>query len=182
MQGCGGPLLTVVVLLIARMIVPTKMNFITEVSIFSIYVIGCNLLYGHLGMVSFGQPFYLSVGAYFFCGHIDPEKEVLILIGSKEGIAHLPLAFINPGDVSLVPSPGYPVYNIATLFCGGESYTMPLRREKGFLPDLDAIPADVVRRAKVIFINYPNNPTAAVVDKSFLKQVVLFLQLVVEVC
>ena len=105
---------------------------------------------------------------------LDPEKEVLILIGSKEGIAHLPLAFINPGDVSLVPSPGYPVYNIATLFSGGESYSMPLFKEKGFLPDLDAIPAEAVRRAKVMFINYPNNPTAAVADVAFFERVVEF--------
>ena len=105
---------------------------------------------------------------------LDPEKEVLTLIGSKEGIAHLPLAFINPGDVSLVPSPGYPVYNIATLFSGGESYSMPLFEEKGFLPDLDAIPAEAVRRAKVMFINYPNNPTAAVADLAFFERVVEF--------
>ncbi len=105
---------------------------------------------------------------------LDPQKEVLTLIGSKEGIAHLPLAFINPGDVSLIPSPGYPVYNIATLFCGGESHIMPLYREKGFLPDLDAIPAEVLRRAKVMFINYPNNPTAAVADVAFFEKVVEF--------
>jgi LL-diaminopimelate aminotransferase len=107
---------------------------------------------------------------------LDPEKEVLTLIGSKEGIAHLPLAFINPGDVSLIPSPGYPVYNIATLFCGGESHIMPLYREKGFLPDLDAIPAEVLRRAKVMFINYPNNPTAAVADVAFFEKVVEFAE------
>jgi LL-diaminopimelate aminotransferase len=109
-----------------------------------------------------------------FSVDLDPEKEVLTLIGSKEGIAHLPLAFINPGDVSLIPSPGYPVYNIATLFCGGESYIMPLYREKGFLPDLEAIPAEVLRRAKVMFINYPNNPTAAVADVAFFEKVVEF--------
>jgi LL-diaminopimelate aminotransferase len=109
-----------------------------------------------------------------FSVDLDPEKEVLTLIGSKEGIAHLPLAFINPGDVSLVPSPGYPVYNVATVFSGGESCPMPLFREKGFLPDLDAIPADVVRRAKVMFINYPNNPTAAVADMAFFEKVVEF--------
>jgi LL-diaminopimelate aminotransferase len=109
-----------------------------------------------------------------FSVDLDPEKEVVILIGSKEGIAHLPLAFINPGDVSLVPSPGYPVYNIATLFCGGESHLMPLYREKGFLPDLDAIPPGVLHRAKVMFINYPNNPTAAVADVAFFDRVVEF--------
>lgn len=105
---------------------------------------------------------------------LDPEKEVLTLIGSKEGIAHLPLAFINPGDVSLVPSPGYPVYNIATLFAGGESYFMPLLKEKGFLPDLHAIPSEVLHRAKVMFINYPNNPTAAVADLKFFERVADF--------
>ena len=105
---------------------------------------------------------------------LDPELEVVSLIGSKEGIAHLPLAFINPGDVSLVPSPGYPVYNIATLFAGGESYFMPLLAENHFLPDLDAIPADVVDRAKLMFINYPNNPTSAVADLDFFRAVVSF--------
>jgi LL-diaminopimelate aminotransferase len=121
--------------------------------------------------------FRAAVGEWYkkrFSVDLDPEKEVLTLIGSKEGIAHLPLAFINPGDVSLVPSPGYPVYRVATVFSGGESYPMPLFREKGFLPDLDAIPADVVRRAKVMFINYPNNPTAAVADMTFFEKVVDF--------
>jgi LL-diaminopimelate aminotransferase len=121
--------------------------------------------------------FRAAVGEWYkkrFSVDLDPEKEVLTLIGSKEGIAHLPLAFINPGDVSLVPSPGYPVYKVATVFSGGESYPMPLFREKGFLPDLDAIPADVVRRAKVMFINYPNNPTAAVADMTFFEKVVDF--------
>ena len=109
-----------------------------------------------------------------FTVDLDPEKEVLTLIGSKEGIAHLPLAFINPGDVSLVPSPAYPVYNVATLFSGGETYNMPLLKEKGFLPDLEAIPADAAARAKVMFINYPNNPTAAVADVAFFDKVVEF--------
>ena len=80
---------------------------------------------------------------------LEPEKEVLALIGSKEGIAHLPLAFIGPGDVSLVPTPGYPVYNVATLFAGGEPYFMPLVRENGFLPDLNAVPEDAARRLNV---------------------------------
>ncbi|MBL6978236.1 MAG: LL-diaminopimelate aminotransferase [Desulfobacteraceae bacterium] len=105
---------------------------------------------------------------------LDPGSEVVSLIGSKEGIAHLPLAFINPGDVALVPSPAYPVYNIATLFAGGESYFMPLLIENKFLPDLGAIPDEVASRARVIFINYPNNPTAAVADLKFFEQVVEF--------
>jgi LL-diaminopimelate aminotransferase len=105
---------------------------------------------------------------------LDPEKEVLALIGSKEGIAHLPLAFINPGDVSLVPTPAYPVYNTATIFAGGESFFMPLTAEHQFLPDLEVIPKDVARKAKLLFINYPNNPTAAVADMRFFERVVSF--------
>jgi len=109
-----------------------------------------------------------------FSVDLDPGSEVVSLIGSKEGIAHLPLAFINPGDVSLVPSPAYPVYHIATLFAGGESYFMPLLSENNFLPDLNAIPADVADRAKLMFINYPNNPTSAVADLDFFRAVVSF--------
>ena len=105
---------------------------------------------------------------------LDPETEVVSLIGSKEGIAHLPLAFINPGDVALIPSPAYPVYHIATMFAGGESSFMPLVAENNFLPDLDSIPTEVAERARLMFINYPNNPTAAVADHGFFDQVVKF--------
>jgi LL-diaminopimelate aminotransferase len=105
---------------------------------------------------------------------LDPGSEVLTLIGSKEGIAHLPLAFINPGDLALVPSPAYPVYYITTMFAGGESYFMPLLRENGFLPDLKAIPPDVARRAKLIFINYPNNPTGATAEQDFFRRIIDF--------
>jgi len=105
---------------------------------------------------------------------LDPETEVLSLIGSKEGIGHIPLAFVNPRDVVLVPSPGYPVYPIGTLFAGGESYFMPLKEENRFLPDLDAIPSHIAKRAKLMFINYPNNPTSAVAGEDFFKRVVEF--------
>ncbi len=105
---------------------------------------------------------------------LDADTEVVSLIGSKEGIAHISLAFVNPGDLNLVPSPGYPVYNIGTLFADGVPHFMPLRRENGFLPDLDAIPDDVAARAKLMFINYPNNPTAAVADRAFFERVVEF--------
>jgi LL-diaminopimelate aminotransferase len=105
---------------------------------------------------------------------LDAANEVLTLIGSKEGIAHLPLAFINPGDLALVPSPAYPVYHITTAFAGGESYFMPLSRENRFLPDLKAIPADIARRAKLIFINYPNNPTGATAERDFYLEVIDF--------
>jgi LL-diaminopimelate aminotransferase len=105
---------------------------------------------------------------------LDPRREVVSLIGSKEGLAHIPLAFVNPGDVVLVPSPAYPVYKIATLFAGGIPYEMPLRKENGFLPDLDAIPSEVLAKAKMMFLNYPNNPTAAVADAAFFRKVVAF--------
>ena len=104
----------------------------------------------------------------------DPETEVLTLIGSKEGIANIPLAFINPDDVVLVPNPGYPVYNSGTIFSQGKPYTMPLRRENGFLPVLDEIPEDIARRAKLMFINYPNNPTSATCGLDFFKEAVEF--------
>jgi LL-diaminopimelate aminotransferase len=105
---------------------------------------------------------------------LDAGSEVLTLIGSKEGIAHLPLAFINPGDLALVPSPAYPVYHITNMFAGGESYFMPLSRENRFLPDLKAIPADIARRAKLIYINYPNNPTGATAERDFYLEVIDF--------
>ena len=107
---------------------------------------------------------------------LDPAAEVLALIGSKEGTAHMPLAFVNPGDVVLVPDPGYPVYQNATYFAGGEPYLMPLKAEREFLPDLDAIPPDVLKRAKLIYLNYPNNPTAACAPLSFFQQLVEFAQ------
>ncbi len=105
---------------------------------------------------------------------LDPQKEVVTLIGSKEGIAHFPLAFINPGDIALVPTPAYPVYSVATMFAGGKSHFMPLVKENNFLPDLDAIPPHIAHQAKVMFINYPNNPTGAVADRAFYEKVVAF--------
>ena len=105
---------------------------------------------------------------------LDPATEVLTLIGSKEGIGHLPLAFVNPGDVVLVPDPAYPVYQAGTLFAGGETYYMPLTPARGFLPDLGAIPAEVLKRAKILWLNYPNNPTGAVAPREFLAEAVAF--------
>jgi LL-diaminopimelate aminotransferase len=109
-----------------------------------------------------------------FSVHLDPQTEVLSLIGSKEGIAHIPLAFVNPGDYTLVPSPGYPVYRVSTLFAGGTPYFLTLRKENGFLPDLSEIPKEVAKKAKLLFINYPNNPTSAIAEKSFFEEVVSF--------
>ena len=105
---------------------------------------------------------------------LNPENEVLPLIGSKEGIAHFPLAFLNQGDYSLVPDPCYPPYKGGTILAGGKPYLMPLRESNAFLPDFKKIPADIRKKAKLIFINYPNNPTSAVAGIDFFKSVVEF--------
>ncbi|MGI8554450.1 MAG: LL-diaminopimelate aminotransferase [Dehalococcoidia bacterium] len=105
---------------------------------------------------------------------LNQDTEVLPLIGSKEGIGHVSLCLINPGDGALVPDPGYPVYAVGTLFAGGLVYSLPLLEERGYLPDLEAIPADVAARAKVLWLNYPNNPTGAVADLDFFERVVHF--------
>jgi LL-diaminopimelate aminotransferase len=122
-------------------------------------------------------PFREAVAEWYkknFDVNLNPEKEVITLIGSKEGIAHLPLAFINPGDIALVPDPAYPVYRIGTILAGGRIYTMPLLDRNNFLPDLKLISKRIARKAKLLFINYPNNPTAAVASKAFFKAVVDF--------
>jgi LL-diaminopimelate aminotransferase len=105
---------------------------------------------------------------------LDPEKEVLPLIGAKEGIAHIAFCFIDPGDIALVPDPGYPVYSVGTMFAGGESYFLPLNAKNDFLPDLNNIPEDIREKAKVLWINYPNNPTGAVAGIGFFNRVVEF--------
>ncbi len=105
---------------------------------------------------------------------LDPEREVLPLLGSKEGLHHLTLALVDPGDVVLVPDPGYITYQTATLLAGGEMYPLPLREERGFLPDLEDIPEAVARKAKLLWLNYPNNPTGAVADLAFFERAVAF--------
>ena len=121
------------------------------------------------GMLSFRQ----AVADWYkrrFGVSLDPADEVLTLIGSKEGIGHVPLAFVDPGDVVLVPSPGYPVYPVGTSLAGGTPYVMPLTKAHHYLPDLRAIPKDVARKAKLMFLNYPNNPTAAVASAEQLQE------------
>lgn len=105
---------------------------------------------------------------------LNPDTEVLPTIGSKEAIGHLAFCYIDPGDIALVPDPGYPVYSIGTMLAGGETFWLPLSRENGFLPDLNAIPEDIARKAKLIWLNYPNNPTAATADLPFFEKVVDF--------
>ncbi|MDD5746845.1 MAG: LL-diaminopimelate aminotransferase [Candidatus Omnitrophica bacterium] len=105
---------------------------------------------------------------------LSAADEILPLIGSKEGIAHIPFAFLNKNDVSLVPDPAYPAYRNATILAGGKPHIMPLLEKNAFLPELGAVPKTVLKRAKLLFLNYPNNPTSAVVPQAFLKEAVAF--------
>ena len=105
---------------------------------------------------------------------LDPEKEVAPLIGSKEGIAHVALCLLNPGDIALITDPGYPVYTIGTKLAGGIPYYLPISPKNNFLPDLDNIPSDILAKARVLWLNYPNNPTGAVADLKFFNKAVEF--------
>jgi LL-diaminopimelate aminotransferase len=125
------------------------------------------------GMLSFRK----AVAGWYkrrFNVTLDPTNEVLTLIGSKEGIGHIHLAFVDPGDIVLVPSPGYPVYPVGTGFSGGVSHIMPLTKANGFLPDLNAIPKDVARKAKLMWLNSPNNPTSVIMTKDYFKRAIEF--------
>lgn len=103
---------------------------------------------------------------------LEPASQVLSLIGSKEGLAHFPLAFVDPGDVVITTTPNYPVYPIATMFAGGQSHFVPLTEATDFLPDLDAIPLDIWKKAKIFFLNYPNNPTSAMAPRGFYEKLI----------
>ena len=109
-----------------------------------------------------------------FSVELDAENEIHALIGSKEGIGHIHLAFVNPGDVVLCPEPAYPVYKIGTIYAGGTPYLMPLLEENDFLPDFDSIPEKITAKAKMVFINYPNNPTGACANIDFFRKVIKF--------
>ncbi len=105
---------------------------------------------------------------------IDPTKEVLPLLGSKEGIGHISFCFVDPGDLVLITDPGYPVYSTSTILAGGEPYFIKLTEETGFLPDLEFIPQKVIQKAKILWLNYPNNPTGAVAGLDFFERAVHF--------
>jgi LL-diaminopimelate aminotransferase len=104
----------------------------------------------------------------------DPDSEIVPLIGSKEGIGHTPLCFVDPGDVALVPDPGYPVYSVAVQFAGGTCHEVPLSKDNGFLVDFEAIPSGVADKAKLLWLNYPSNPTAATAEIDFFERAVAF--------
>ena len=105
---------------------------------------------------------------------LDPSKEVLPLIGSKEGIGHISFCFIDPGDIALVPDPGYPVYSMSTLLAGGEPHLMPLTEDNDFLPNLEEIPKPASTKARLLWLNYPNNPTGAIAGLDFFQKAVHF--------
>jgi LL-diaminopimelate aminotransferase len=105
---------------------------------------------------------------------LDPGSEVLPTLGSKDGISHLPFALVDPGDVVLMPSPGYPVYLTGTVMADGEPHILPLTAANGWLPDLDAIPSEVARQARILWLNYPNNPTAATAPPEFFERALEF--------
>jgi LL-diaminopimelate aminotransferase len=126
----------------------------------------------------YGTPALLEAAAEYYLRRfgvgLDPRSEITALLGSKEGIFHLTQALLNPGDVALVPDPGYPVYRVAAEWAGAEVFALPLRRGNAFLPDLDSIPADVRSRARLLWINYPNNPTGAVAGREFYEAALAF--------
>ena len=105
---------------------------------------------------------------------LDPETEVINLIGAKEGIAHAPLCFIDPGDIAICPNPAYPVYEIGTMFAGGSCHMVTLEENKGYLLDPTDIPTDIAKKSKILWINYPNNPTGAIADKKYFENIVNF--------
>lgn len=126
------------------------------------------------GTVAFRRAVAAFMARRYGVTDIDPDTEVLSSIGSKEAIHNTFLAFVNPGDYTLIPDPGYPVYNTATLFANGQPYTMPLKVENKFLPDFSQIPPEIAQKAKLLWINYPNNPTGALADLDFFADAIAF--------
>jgi LL-diaminopimelate aminotransferase len=127
-----------------------------------------------------GEPDFCKAVAEWFHGRfgvtLDPTTEIMAVIGAKDAVSHLPFAFLDPGDCALTTDPGYPVYETAISFAGAKPERIPLIEERGFLPDLDAIDPDLARRAKIIFVNYPNNPTSAVANEEFFTRLVSFAE------
>ncbi len=132
----------------------------------------------HRYMLLYGCPGFRRQAAEFFEQRygvtLEPNTEILTLIGSKEGIGHLPPAVVNPGRGVLVPNPGYPAYRATTLFADGVPHDLPLSEERGWLPDLEAVPADVARNTVLMYLNYPNNPTGACASLEFFERALAF--------
>ncbi len=123
------------------------------------------------------KPFRQAVADWYkdrFDVELDADKEVISLIGSKEGIAHAFLTFLDPGDIAILPNPGYPVYKVATLIAGGVPYQLPVNEENNYQINLSDIPADICEKANVLFLNYPNNPTGAIASDAYLEECIAF--------
>ena len=136
-----------------------------------------NPLTHHYGSLKGYLPFKQSIASWYrkrFGVNLDSDDEIITFVGSKEGIAFLPLAFINRGDIALIPDPGYPTYRYAAAFANAELQSFPIRPENKYEPDFNEISSHIAKKAKIIFLNYPNNPTAATVDKDFFKRAVEF--------
>ena len=121
--------------------------------------------------------FRQAIAAWYqnrFSVSLDANSEVLPLIGAKEGIGHAAFCFLDPGDIALIPDPAYPVYGVGTMFAGAESYTMPLTESNNWLPDYNAIPTDIAKKAKIMWLNYPNNPTSAIATEDDFKEAISF--------
>lgn len=128
---------------------------------------------GYYGIPALRQ----AIATYYqrrFGVELDPNKEVVVLIGSKEGLANISQAFVDPGDLALIPDPGYPTYRLGVHLANGDAAYMPLIEKNDFLPDFEMIPTEIARRARILFINYPNNPTGAVADLAFFERAVAF--------
>lgn len=127
-----------------------------------------------------GSPFFREAVADWyknrFAVHLDPDSECMALMGSQDGLSHLALALVDPGDYVLVPDPGYPIYEVSIHLANGVPYLMPLTEANGFLPNFSEIPADVAKQAKFMILNYPNNPVTAVADRKFYEQAVAFAE------
>lgn len=128
--------------------------------------------YADNGIAEFKQAATRYLRKVFHVDHIDPDTELLHSIGTKPALAMLPTCFINPGDIAIMTVPGYPVMGTHTKYLGGEVYTIPLTEENHFLPDLDAIPVKVCKRAKLLYLNYPNNPTGAIATTAFFSKAI----------
>lgn len=133
-----------------------------------------NRAYADNGIIEFKEAAARYLKNVYGVSDIDPEKEIIHAIGSKPALALLPSAFINPGDVTIMTVPGYPVLGVHTEWYGGEVYNCPLEKKNAFLPDLDAIPADIKKRAKIMLVNYPNNPTGADATPAFYEKLITF--------
>ncbi|HDD65053.1 MAG TPA: aminotransferase class I/II-fold pyridoxal phosphate-dependent enzyme [Firmicutes bacterium] len=136
-----------------------------------------NPSYHHYPLRKGLKEFRKAISDYYRKNHgvdIDPEREICVLIGAKEGIAHFPFAYVNEGDIVLVPEPAYPVYHRSTILAGGEPYFLPLLEENDFLPQFEKIPSEILSKAKILYLNYPNNPTTAFAKEEFLKEAISF--------